>query len=163
MFDSKSDYALNKRDTEAIVCRNANGVVVRLTRENFDSDDEFIKWKEWSDQDYYDTYKAGRGYYDNCVQLDEATDTPCQSAEETLLTSIQKMELDKNRAAVLKLLRYKLTDRQYRRLWMYYIEKKTEAEIAAKEGVGQRRISTSISSGKRIVEKILRKNFDNRG
>lgn len=79
------------------------------------------------------------------------------------MSTLQKTERDKRRTAVRKQLKYKLTDKQYRRLWMYYIEKKTEAEIAAKEGVGQRRISTSISSGKKIVEKFFQEIFDSRG
>lgn len=36
MFDKKSDYALNKQDPEAIVCRNVNDGPIRLTREDFD-------------------------------------------------------------------------------------------------------------------------------
>ena len=34
MLDTKSDYSLNKSDTDAIVCRSADGVHIRLTREN---------------------------------------------------------------------------------------------------------------------------------
>ena len=163
MFDKHSDFALNKQDPESIVCRNVNDRSIRLTRKDFTSDEEFSKWKEWSDQDYYATYIAGRDYDDNCIQLDEATDTPCQSAEDVLLSPLQRTERNKSRAAVLKQLRYKLTDKQYRRLWMYYIEGKTQAEIAANEGIGQRRISTSISSGKKIVERFFQEFFDNRG
>ena len=60
MFDTKSDYSLNKSDTDAIVCRSADGVHIRLTREDFDSEEEFQKWKDWSDQDYYATEKTTR-------------------------------------------------------------------------------------------------------
>ncbi len=52
-----------------------------------------------------------------------------------------------------------LTEKQYRRLCLYYLEGKTEAEIAVLEGVGQRRISTSITSGAKIVEKFFGKIF----
>ncbi|MDE7246135.1 MAG: hypothetical protein K2O18_19485, partial [Oscillospiraceae bacterium] len=41
MFDPKSDYALNKMDPEAIVYPSATGVHIRLTRENFASEEEF--------------------------------------------------------------------------------------------------------------------------
>ena len=51
MFDSKSDYALNKQDAEAVVYRNTNDGPIRLPREGFASDEGFLKWKEWSDQD----------------------------------------------------------------------------------------------------------------
>lgn len=35
MFDTKSDFALNKLDRESIVCKSVTGVHIRLTREDF--------------------------------------------------------------------------------------------------------------------------------
>lgn len=163
MFDNKSDYALNKCEPEAIVCQSATDEIIRLTREDFASEEEFLKWKEWSDQDYHATEKEGHRYYNHSVPQEAAEGLTVSSAESIMLDSIQKTEWGRSRAAVLKLLQYKLTDKQYRRIWMYYIRGMTEAEIAAKEGVGQRRISTSISSGKKIVEKFFQEFFDNRG
>ena len=45
MFNRKSIYALNKKDPDAIVYMDANEVIVRLTREDFASEKEFLKWK----------------------------------------------------------------------------------------------------------------------
>ncbi len=47
-----SDYVANKTDAEAIVCRSVTGEDVRLTRADFESDEEFQRWKGWSDADY---------------------------------------------------------------------------------------------------------------
>ena len=69
MFDTKSDFALNKLDRDAIVCRSVTGVHIRLTREDFASEEEFLRWKVWSDGDYYDTEKDGRGFYDYGLPL----------------------------------------------------------------------------------------------
>ena len=52
MFNRKSIYALNKKDPNAIVYMDANEVIVRLTREDFASEEEFLKWKSWSDGNY---------------------------------------------------------------------------------------------------------------
>ena len=52
MFDRKSDYALNKKDPDAIVFKTAAGAYIRLHREDFSSAGEFLKWKDWSDEDY---------------------------------------------------------------------------------------------------------------
>ena len=41
MFDTKSDYALNKRGKSAIVCSSATGAHIRLTREDFASEEAF--------------------------------------------------------------------------------------------------------------------------
>ena len=40
-------------------------------RDSFSSEEEFLRWKQWSDEDYYETERQGRGYYDNGVSLDE--------------------------------------------------------------------------------------------
>ena len=53
MFNRKSIYALNKKDPDAIVYMDANEVIVRLTREDFASEEEFLKWKSWSDGNYH--------------------------------------------------------------------------------------------------------------
>ena len=44
MFDPKSDYALNKKDKDAIVCPSVTGVHIRLVREDFASEKEFLYW-----------------------------------------------------------------------------------------------------------------------
>ena len=53
MFNRKSIYALNKKDPDAIVYMDANEVIIRLTREDFASEEEFLKWKSWSDGNYH--------------------------------------------------------------------------------------------------------------
>lgn len=45
MFDRKSDYALNKKDQEAIVCKSVTDIHIRLTRYDFSSLEEFEAWK----------------------------------------------------------------------------------------------------------------------
>lgn len=58
MFDRNSDYALNKKDPYAIVCKSATGIHIRLTRADFSSAEEFEKWKRWSDENYHAIEKA---------------------------------------------------------------------------------------------------------
>ena len=53
MFNRKSSYALNKKDPNAIVYMDANEAIIRLTREDFASEEEFLKWKSLSDADYH--------------------------------------------------------------------------------------------------------------
>ena len=75
-----------------------------------------------------------------------------------LLLPLEKKEQANRRANLVEQIKMCLTEKQYRRLFMYYLEGLTESEIAALEGVGQRRISTSLTSGKKALKKIL-KNF----
>ena len=91
MFDKKSDYAQNKRDKDTIVYMGVTGPVL-LTRADFPSEAEFQKWKSWSDGDYHETEKAGRGYYDNSIPLDEKLDFigAVLSLEEALFRALEE-------------------------------------------------------------------------
>ena len=68
MFNRKSSYALNKKDPNAIVYMDANEAIIRLTREDFASEEEFLKWKSLSDADYHASEKEDHVY---------ANHTPC--------------------------------------------------------------------------------------
>ena len=163
MFDAKNDYSLNKSDPDAIVYRSSDGVHIRLTREDFDSEEEFLRWKNWSDDYYHTMVKTGRGYDDYCISLIEATDAKLPSAEDVMLAPMLEAENNERRAALLEMVKSSLTSKQYHRLWMYCLQGMTEAEIARQEGVGQQRISNSLVSGKKIVEKFFQEFLRSRG
>ena len=158
MFNTQSDYALNKLDKEAIVCPSATGVHIRLTREDFASEEEFLYWKELSDSDYHKRELAG--WNDSrSLSLETQRDCPLMSAEDIVFAPYLAAEQAEQRRRVLEQVRRCLTEKQYRRLCLYYLEGKTEAEIAVLEGVGQHRISVSITRGAKIVEKFLKEIF----
>ena len=156
MYDCKSDYALNKQAPDAIVCKSVTGVHIRLTRADFASEAEFQRWKDWSDQDYRDTEAAGRGFYDNSFPLDERFMAAGPSMEELLLEVMEQTKREQARTALVKQIRSRLTEKQLRRLRLYYLEGKSEYEIAELEHVRQQRISRSLLAGKAALEKILR-------
>ena len=91
MLDTQSDYALNKIDKTAIVCPSVTGEHVRLTREDFSSEEEFLRWKSWSDDDYHKIELDGRKD-DDCLSFEAQKDTPSPSAENVLLTSLSDLE-----------------------------------------------------------------------
>lgn len=82
------------------------------------------------------------------------------SAEELLL---EADGTDTARAALIQRVRNDLTEKQYRRLRLYYLEGLSEREIARLEGVGQQRVSRSIRTGKKAMEKIFLEIFGHRG
>ncbi len=76
-----SDYVADKTDAEAIVCRSATGEDVRLTRADFESDEEFQRWKGWSDADYKQSERRDRAYNDRRLSLAAASRTTgCRSS-----------------------------------------------------------------------------------
>lgn len=156
MFDTRSDFALNKINKTAIVCPSVTGAPICLTREDFASEEEFAYWKSWSDDDYHRREIAG--WNDNrCLSFEAQRDAPAPSAEDVVLAPYIAAEQAERRRQLLEQVRSHLTEKQYRRLCLYYLDGKTEAEIATLEGVGPRRISTSITSGAKIVEKFFQK------
>lgn len=158
MYDKNSDYALNKRSRDSIVCKSVTGEHIHIRREDFSSDEEVARWKEWSDEDYHETDKRNNRHDNRNLQLKEDVDSPLPSAEDIVLN-----EENDCAANLTAKIRDKLTEKQYRRLCLYYLEHQSECEIAKLEGVGQQRISKSILAGKRALKNILRENSRNRG
>lgn len=70
MFNRKSDYALNKKDISAIVYIDVDKHIIRLTREDFSSEDEFLRWKSWSDANYHETEKRDHVHANHTVSIE---------------------------------------------------------------------------------------------
>ena len=145
MFNKKSEYAQNKREKDSIIYISVNGRI-RLTRADFSNEEEFLRWKQWSDEDYYETERRGRGYYDNGVPLDENISAAgaVESAEDAYFR--EQMADAKVKAL--------LTARQYRRIWMYLAEGKSITEIAKAEGLSKASVSNSIAAALRKLRKL---------
>ena len=149
LFDTKTDYALNKRDPNAIVYRGADGAITRLTREDFPSEAEFHFWKAWSDTAYHETEKQDQKYKKHVVSLELApphTDLP-ESDED----AARKCRL------LLARLRSILSKKQFRRLCLYRLAHLTEAEIAHLEGVSQQGVSDCLTRITKKIEKLKEK------
>ena len=155
MYNKKSDYAINKRNPDAIVYPDADGNEIKLTRDDFASEEEFLRWKAWSDAEYKQAEKNGRGYYDHTVALIDDADTYGETLEDELISLADKLEHDEKCAAMVAQIREVLTETQFRRLWLHAVCRKTEKEIAAMENAAQQNISLSIRSAKKKIEKIF--------
>lgn len=150
MLDTQSDYALNKIDKTAIVCPSVTGEHVRLTREDFSSEEEFLLWKGWSDDDYHKIELDGRKD-DDCLSFEAQKDTPSPSAENVLLTSLSDLEKAIQRASLREKFEKLLTPLQIRRMQMYYIQHLGTKEIAVLEGVSHQAVSLSLRTAKQII------------
>ena len=168
MFDTKSDFALNKFDQDAIVCRSVTGVHIRLTREDFASEEEFLRWKVWSDGDYYDTEKEGRGFYDNGIPLDPRVDKlgAVPSIEAGILAALDAAEASAEQAqrtaVLMEQIKACLTETQYRRLWMFHARKMNVTAIARAEGISKASASRSISAALKNISNFFPEGGENR-
>ena len=159
MFNKNSLYALNKRDPDAIVYPTADGKTVRITREDFPSEEEFLAFKAWSDENFHkeDNRDVTENRYR--VSLDDLSEAALAvPAIDVVMDRKQQRAEQKRKASDMVVqLKDKLTETQFRRLWMYYVDGMTEAQIAQKEGVGQRRVSTSITDAEKKIKKFFPK------
>ena len=154
MPDRKSIYTLNKKDPEAIVYTDADRQIIRLTRADFDTEADFLKWKAWSDENYHDEEKSDHVEDNHTAPLDEkagAADGP----EVIIEQRIEKQAQERYTAETVIRIKGQLTEKQFRRLWLYCVGGLTQQQIAEAEEVGQRRISTSITGAIKKIREIF--------
>ena len=156
MVNKNSIYALNKKDPDAIVYPSANGKLIRVTREDFPSEDEFLAFKKWSDENFHEEEKLDHREANHVLSVDDLSEAALAVPAADVIMERQHERAEKRKIAsdmVVKL-KDKLTDIQFRRLWMYHVEGKTEQQIAEIEGVDQQRISKSILAAKKKIKKF---------
>ena len=154
MPDRKSIYTLNKKDPEAIVYTDADRHIIRLTRADFDTEADFLKWKAWSDENYHDEEKSDHVEDNHTAPLDEkagAADGP----EVIIEQRFEKQAQERYTAETVIRIKGQLTEKQFRRLWLYCVGGLTQQQIAEAEEVGQRRISTSITGAIKKIREIF--------
>ncbi len=158
MYDNKSNYALNKKDPDAIVYTDAGKHIIRLTRADFDTEADFLKWKAWSDENYHDEEKADHVEKNHTIRMADFPDMvgAVDGPEIIIEQRIEKQEKERYNAETVIRVRGHLTEKQFRRVWMYCVEGMTEKEIAEKEKTSQSRISECIAMAKKKIRRILR-------
>lgn len=145
MFDRKNDVARNKKRADAIVYAGAADEIV-LTQSDFESEEEFRRWKAWSDADYKQTEKAMRRDYDHVIYRLEGEKIPAPEEEQTREVCIDE-----------KKLKTILTERQFERLTLYAIRGMTVEQIAEQEGVAHQNVSKSIRQAKKKIKFFFEK------
>lgn len=155
MFNTNSDYAINKLDPDAIVCLSTTGQLLRITREDFASDEEFEKWKSWSDADYHKTEHTDRSYNDRRRPLYDAMwsieDTNNLLAQELSSTEVNEQ------AEFIERVRDSLTETQFNRIWQRYAEGRELADIAATEGTSITAVAASIERAIKRLNSLIRR------
>ncbi len=146
-------YALNKRDPDAIVCPEANGKYERLTRDDFSSEEEFLRWKAWSDEDYHADENREQQNSKNVISIESIGDVTDPEA-------IERSEREVN-ARLVELLNAGmevcLTPVERRRLTRFAVDGMKLKDIAALEGADCRRISKSILRAKEKLKQYIEK------
>ena len=146
MFNRKSSYALNKKDPNAIVYMDANEAIIRLTREDFASEEEFLKWKSLSDADYHASEKEDHVYANHTLALDELSEEAASIPAADICMEQAHDRVAEIRRSTQKVtqIRKHLTDTQFRRMWMYFVDGMTIDEIGKVEGVSHQAMQIAL-------------------
>lgn len=157
MFNRKSSYALNKKDPNAIVYMDANEAIIRLTREDFASEEEFLKWKALSDADYHASEKEDHVYANHTLALDELSEEAASipAADICMEQAHDRVAAIRRSTQKVTQIRKHLTDTQFRRMWMYFVDGMTIDEIGKVEGVSHQAISLNITAAIRKIKKYF--------
>ena len=156
MPDKNSIYTLNKKDPEAIIYTDADRHIIRLTHADFDTEADFQKWKAWSDQNYHEEEKRDHVEDNHTTPLDEragAADGP----EVIIEQRIEKQTKDRYAAETVIRIRGKLTEKQFSRLWLRYVDGLDVEDIAQREGTVHSSISESIAAAKKKISTFFSK------
>ena len=157
MFKKDSLYSINKKNPDAVVYKFANGEESRITRADFATEEEFLAFKAWSDEDFHieDKREVLAGIRQVSIEdiSEAAIATP--AVDVVMEHQLQRSEQRRKVSEMVVQLKDKLTETQFRRLWMYCVDGKTEQQIAEIEGVDQQRISKSILAAKKKIKKFF--------
>ena len=158
-FNRISIYALNKKDPDAIVYPTADGKTVRVTREDFPSEEDFLAFKAWSDENFHEEENLDHRESNHTLSMDDLSEAALAvpAVDVVMERRHQRAEQRRMTSDMVIKLKDKLTDKQFRSLWMYYAEGKTEDEIAEIEGVAQQQVSKAIIAAEKKIKKISAK------
>ena len=157
MFKKDSLYSINKKNPDAVVYKFATGEESRVTREDFATEEEFLAFKAWSDEDLHTEDKGDVLAGLRQVSIDDVSEAAIAVPSVDVVMERKHQRAEQRRKDFNKVVQIKdkLTEIQFRRLWMYCVEGKTEQQIADIEGVDQQRISKSILAAKKKIKKFF--------
>ena len=159
MFKKDSLYSINKKNPDAVVYKFANGEEARITRADFATVEEFLAFKKWSDEDLHIEDKREVLAGIRQVSIDDVSEAAIAvpAIDVVMDRKAERAEQRRKASDMVVQLKDKLTETQFRRLWMYEVDGMTIDEIGEVEGVDHQRISKSIIAAK----KKIKKNFSN--
>lgn len=132
-----------------VIVYRGNDKTVILTREDFENEEEFEKWRLWMRENTSDK-RMGRS-----VRLWEDMSLVADSEDASALG-------DEDEKGLWRIAKQNLSQTQYRRLNMYIMDEMTLQEIADKEGVCFQAVHKSIVGAKRKLRRILERKRNSR-
>ena len=157
MFNKTSIYLLNKCDPDAIVYPSVTGETFRVTREDFPSEEAFLAFKAWSDEDFHKEDNGDVVEDKRRISIDDISESAMSVPSVEVVMEQRQLRHENRRATTEMVLKIKdkLTETQFRRLWMYFVDGMTIDEIGEIEGISHQNISKSIGSAMKKIKKFF--------
>ena len=156
MFKKDSLYSINKKNPDAVVYKFANGEQSLVTRADFATEEEFLAFKDWSDEDLHTEDKRDVLAGIRQVSIDDISEAAISTPAVDVVMERQHQRAEQRRKAseMVVQLKDKLTETQFRRLWMYHVDGLDTYEIAEIEGNTHQAVSKSIIAAEKKIKKI---------
>lgn len=157
MFNRLSNYSRNKQEQNAIVYCDAFGNVINLTADDFGSEEEFRNWKSWSDENYHIEDKLEVVERIHTVPIDLVSDAALivPGIDVVLIRQLERAEQFRQAAAMIAQFKDKLTETQFRRLCLYFINEMSIDQIGIREGVTHQAVSLTINAAIKKIKKYF--------
>ena len=158
MFDTNTQYALNKRNANAIVYVDAFGEKTEISPEAL-GEDEFARWKALMDAELHEEEKEDHIYHDHTISFGDLS--PAGYTVPDHATVMMEAEERREREEIKEQLGVAfftcLSDIQQARMWLYAVEGFNTCQIASMEQVSQKNVYISIMKARKNILKFLEK------
>lgn len=146
MFNRQTIYALNKFDGGAIIYDDAFGKINRLTVSDFDSVKEFRKWKNWDKMKKQSEQRKDNVHRNHTFSLTDQENEigAVPSSEESMIADWGRLQEIQQAKSIVAQIQSIVTEKQFRRIWLYYAECLNLDQIAEIEGTTHQAVSDSI-------------------
>lgn len=146
MFNSQTIYVLNRFDDRSIAYDGAFGKITLLTAADFSSEKEFRKWKNWDRMKKTHEQRKDNVHRNHTLSMTDKENeigiTP--STEGVMIAKEVRAEAIQQAANSMKVIKSLLTEKQFRRVLLYYAYQYTMDQIAEMEGTSHQAVSNSI-------------------
>ena len=157
MYNKMSLYALNKKNSDAIVYKDAYGNLTYITRDDIGDDALFLSLKSWSDENLHMEEKQDHREANHTILSDNLSEAALAvpSVESCIEQKLDRTEQLFSSKQMVQQIRDILTVNQFRRLWMYHVDGMTIDQIGVLEGISHQNVSKSIRQAVRKIKKLF--------
>ncbi len=152
MFDTNTQYALNKRNANAIVYVDAFGEKTEISPKAL-GEDEFARWKALMDAELHEEEKEDHIYHDHTISFGDISlaGYTVPDYETILIEAEERREREEIKAQLGVAFFTCLSDIQQARLWLYAIEGMTTYQISDIEGATRQAVCASLIKARKNI------------